>query len=231
MADTLEELAKKGRESPKSAAKRETRREERNDDFRRYLSERLVIKTFTQAHATRWLVPAFILVVVSAAGACSVFLKSEQMVTAFISLIVVGIIGGFILMRMSESVAVRAGTKWVASLPFTFQSAAYLEALSKPRSTSTMTVRIRFERPPAREERAIFADACAGAVEVAERGWKDDTLWVRTPGLATYFPARNDGEAYYSNAQLHKWFRSLVESALKPMHARAPISRVKVKVE
>lgn len=231
MTDKLEELAQKGRASQQAAAKDTSRRAAREDDFRRYLSERLVIKTFSQAHATRWIVPAFFAVIVSVAGGCAMFLKNEAMVTALIALIVAGLGIGFILMRFTEGAAVRAGTKWIANLPFAFKSAEYLEALSKSRSTSTMTVRIKFSQPPAREDRETFADACAGAVEVAERGWKDDTLWVRTPGLATYFPARNDGEAYYSNAQLHKWFRTLVDSVLRPMHARAPIARVKIKVE
>lgn len=231
MTDKLAELAKKGRAADKAADEVDTRGSDLNDDFRRYLSERLVIKTFSQVHASRWIVPAFIAVVVAAAGASAMFLESEQMTMAFMSIIGVGLVGGFLLMRLAEGTAVRAGTKWIAALPFTFQSARYLEALSTPRSKSTMTVRIKFEKPPSREDRETFGHACAGAVEVADRGWKDDTLWLRTTGLDTYFPARNDREGYHSNAQLHLWFRTLVDDALRPVHARAPIARVKVKVE
>lgn len=231
MTDKLEELAKKGRAADKAADEVDSRGSDLNDDFRRYLSERLVIKTFSQVHASRWIVPTFFGVIIAVAGTAAMFLSSEQMTMVFMSIIGVGLVGGFILMRLAEGTAVRAGTKWIAALPFTFQSARYLEALSKSRSTSTMTVRIKFKEPPSRDDRETFGHACAGAVEVAERGWKDDVLWVRTAGLATYFSGGNNRESYYSNAQLHLWFRTLVDDVLRPVHARAPIARVKVKVE
>ena len=229
MGEDLEALAEKGRDTGAARDAHEQARQDTQADYRRYLTERLVVRTFSRVHGSH----ALLAIVVAAVVAAAMFaLISDTGSPGYVLLILaaLGAGGGYVAHRFAEKRAVDAGIRWVESLPFGFAADAYLDGLSKQRMNTTVRVELVFSETVADGDRQLFSDACAGAVEVNERSWRSGRLILNSGELSTYFPSRGDSDSYYSNELVHRWVTQLVDRAVRTIHTRQPLTRVVIEL-
>jgi hypothetical protein len=232
MSNELEKLAEKGKNAAAEQADQVRARSDSAKRYRTYLTDRTVMRTFRDVHGTR-AVPFVVVAVLAAVGiGFATIGGAVNLGYLVIALVAAGVVLGYFVNRVFEQRAIRAGMVWIESLPFDFNREVYFKDISGQRMNTTITLELQFDASPADSDRQMFSDACAGAVEIADRRWKGNKLLLESPQLNSYFISRDDQQtSSYSNALVHRWLTRLVDRAVKPIHDRQPIARATAKIK
>lgn len=229
MSDELEELARKGRAAESDFDDRAVARGKAQEAYRRYLTDRLVAHTFRHVHGNKAL-PLLAVAVTIGALVVAVTIFDADMYS-IVGLVLAGLGGTYLMYRYVERRAMGLGGAWLEGLPFEFDHEAYLGGLAESRMNTRVRLDVVFSESQETADRDTFADACAGAVTLEKREWSGHKLTLESAQISSYFPAREDRESYYSNALVHEWFVTLVDKALRPIHGRQTIGRIRVRFE
>ena len=141
------------------------------------------------------------------------------------------VIGAFALMVLGSFVILRIlrnrELEWLRRMPFTFDMGAYLTLLEREEDRGTLVVRVGFEEEVPEDGREIICSAvfACGADEASFDG---DELVVSSSSLKTYYPSPpgSDRSSYYSNRELHRFFRGLIDEGLVVIDGSYPIATI-----
>jgi hypothetical protein len=227
MSDDLEALAARGQQAPTDP--KPTGHKVDPIATRRYLAERSIADTFRQVHGSR--VPAAVFVTATIVLGIVLFATRLLPLPITFGVIVVGVVLSLVVNKKLEKRAIEAGIAWVEGVPFELNRQDYLQALSEQRMNTTVELQLTFRDFLSEPDRELFGNACAGAVEVASRTGKGNILTLRSHELSTYYPAQNGNDSYSTSALPHRWVVTVVDRAIRSIHQRQPLARVRVQLD
>jgi hypothetical protein len=114
-------------------------------------------------------------------------------------------------------------------LPYDFDLAGYLGALSKERMQSKVTVHVTFDVEPSGHARELI-EAAANAGDVEGATFSGSELRIRSRPISTYVLGGAERRSRYTNGPVHGWVRRVLRRNLRAIHARHPIRRVRVRI-
>ncbi|MCO4747946.1 MAG: hypothetical protein KC912_24350 [Proteobacteria bacterium] len=228
MSDSLEQLAAKGAkdQASRDAAQQASRAAEQR--AQQALDDRVVRRSLATSKGGMGLWLLGIAPVVALGMAIPAVLEG---VAAAVALIVLGVTFAAVLfaaIKLTERRAVGRAMHWLSHLPFPFDIDAYLAGLANTGMQRRIALRVVFAEIPSEADRALFADAVAGAAAMERPKWKGAALTVASETLQTYVPSSGDRDSYYTNGPMHLWVVAVIDTAVRSMQARQLIERVEV---
>ena len=230
MTHKLDELAAKGqaKKHSRSTHKPKRRRRKKRKSSRRKLSEVLSL-TLRRKSYVGWVLALTFTPMGIGAAVYFVHPPDKVLISTYFGLAIITVGAVIWFMRASANAELR----WLGSVGFGLDVDDYLDALDRRQHRGSLVVQVTFAFRVPDEGRSTVSDAAIGASDAKSAQFQGDELVVESQSVKTYFPSTpgSDGVSYYSNAELHQWFRSFVEKGLRTIHETFPIERIAVSMK
>ena len=236
MSDSLDSLAKRGRESQsrRLAKKSKPRRVPVDPDS----PENILARSIRGRHSLRW----SLVITMTAVLACiapMLILGPSALTYA----LMIGIItGGTLLSVWYARKQTNDEHRWLRELPFEFDLEAYFKAMSRKEFHGVLSLKVCVVAPLVDRDGDGYRGQVQGVREMTQKvqaalnlgdpavvtPHKDLIFTVKSPKFETWFVGE---DSVHSNHQLHGWFRSYGEAVLIPLHKATGIWSVTVQAD